>query len=235
METTYHWWIARVPGGTSGASTAPGADRHTSAAIWSSTAATACWRSTGGRRRPSPSTPPPRVPSDFLALGAALPGIGAQIPDGVRRAPWPPAAAAVDEDGVGTHAVALARVMEKAAGSVALVTPDRWMDRVRAALAGTRFADATAGPLSAGINLVDLRVVKGLEFDAIVVVDPAAILAQPLDGGVGGLYTALTRSTRALAIVHPGPLPPSIGDSELLRRIGGSDPAAAWSALGAPA
>jgi hypothetical protein len=39
------------------------------------------------------------------------------------------------------------------------------------------------------------------------VVEPAAILAQELDGGPGGLYTALTRSTRALAVVHAQPLP----------------------------
>jgi DNA helicase IV len=61
--------------------------------------------------------------------------------------------------------------------------------------------------LGPGINLLDLHVAKGLEFDAIVVVEPAAILAERPDGGVGGLYTALTRATRALAIVHSLPLP----------------------------
>ena len=119
-------------------------------------------------------------------------------------APWPPVAVRADPDSLGEIAVRLARAMAESAGSVAVVTPGQSMPHVRAALAGVPFADGTSGPLSAGINLLDLHVVKGLEFDAVVVVDPQAILAQPLSGGAGALYTALTRSTRALAIVHAG-------------------------------
>ena len=90
------------------------------------------------------------------------------------------------------------------------------MDAVRAAL--TDFVDATSGAaLGSGVNLIDLHVAKGLEFDAIVVVEPAAILAERPDGGVGGLYTALTRSTRALAIVHAQPLPDALQDVDVLR------------------
>ena len=48
--------------------------------------------------------------------------------------------------------------------------------------------DATDGsPLGAGVNLIDLHVAKGLEFDAVVVVEPEAILRERPDGGVGGL------------------------------------------------
>jgi hypothetical protein len=71
--------------------------------------------------------------------------------------------------------------------------------------------------LSADINLLDLHVTKGLEFDAIVVVEPAAILAERPDGGPGGLYTALTRATRALAVVHAQALPQAILDTGVLR------------------
>ena len=71
--------------------------------------------------------------------------------------------------------------------------------------------------MSADINLLDLHVTKGLEFDAIVVVEPAAILAERPDGGPGGLYTALTRATRALAVVHADPLPQELLDARVLR------------------
>ena len=74
-----------------------------------------------------------------------------------------------------------------------------------------------ASPLSAGINLLDLHVTKGLEFDAIVVVEPAAILAERPDGGPGGLYTALTRATRALVVVHSSPLPRELPEAGVLR------------------
>lgn len=46
---------------------------------------------------------------------------------------------------------------------------------------------------------------KGMEFDGVVVVEPAAIAA--LAHGLGLLYVALTRSTDHLVIVHDEPLP----------------------------
>ena len=47
---------------------------------------------------------------------------------------------------------------------------------------------------------------KGLEFDTVLIADPAAILAaHPL--GHNDLYVAMTRATRALGVVHPGPPP----------------------------
>jgi superfamily I DNA/RNA helicase len=101
-------------------------------------------------------------------------------------------------------------------GSVGVVAPHACLEEVRAALDGA--VDATHGAaLGAGVNLIDLHVAKGLEFDAVVVVEPAAILAERPDGGVGGLYTALTRSTRALAIVHARPLPDELRDAGVLR------------------
>jgi DNA helicase IV len=172
-----------------------------------------------------------RVPNDFLRLASAVPVIAAKIPEGVRVAPWPPVAVRAGPDSLGATAVGLARAMEATAGSVAIVAPDERMSQVRAALAGVPFADGTAEPLSAGINLLDLHVVKGLEFDAVVVIDPQAILAQPLSGGAGALYTALTRSTRALAIVHADTLPPALASSPLLTHLGGGDPEAEWARL----
>jgi hypothetical protein len=74
-------------------------------------------------------------------------------------------------------------------------------------------------------------VVKGLEFDAVVVVEPAAILEQRPDGGRGGLYTALSRSTRALAIVHAEPLPAQLATAPGLATLGGPDVAGRWADL----
>jgi DNA helicase IV len=47
---------------------------------------------------------------------------------------------------------------------------------------------------------------KGLEFDSVIVVDPAAILASS-PRGHNDLYVAMTRATHRLGVVHPGPLP----------------------------
>jgi len=50
---------------------------------------------------------------------------------------------------------------------------------------------------------------KGLEFDAVLVVDPERILA---DGprGAAELYVALTRATQRLGVLHQGPLPKAL-------------------------
>ncbi|EOD65457.1 HelD family protein [Amycolatopsis vancoresmycina] len=47
---------------------------------------------------------------------------------------------------------------------------------------------------------------KGLEFDAVVIADPAAVLAAG-PHGPRDLYVAMTRATRSLGVVHPGPVP----------------------------
>ncbi len=49
---------------------------------------------------------------------------------------------------------------------------------------------------------------KGLEFDSVVVVEPARFLDE--ENGLSLLYVALTRSTDRLAIVHQRPLPDSL-------------------------
>lgn len=46
---------------------------------------------------------------------------------------------------------------------------------------------------------------KGLEFDTVVLVEPAAILAE--EHGLSLLYVAVTRATHRLVIVHADPLP----------------------------
>ncbi|MGW0892060.1 RNA polymerase recycling motor ATPase HelR [Saccharopolyspora sp. NPDC002578] len=50
---------------------------------------------------------------------------------------------------------------------------------------------------------------KGLEYDAVLVVDPERILA---DGprGAAELYVALTRATQRLGVLHTGSLPPAL-------------------------
>ncbi|MET1075862.1 MAG: ATP-binding domain-containing protein, partial [Umezawaea sp.] len=49
------------------------------------------------------------------------------------------------------------------------------------------------------------RDAKGLEFDSVLVVDPAGILAAPL--GANDLYVAMTRTTRRLVVLCVGSVP----------------------------
>jgi len=54
--------------------------------------------------------------------------------------------------------------------------------------------------------------VKGLEFDAVVLEEPAAVLEGP--GGASDLYVAMTRPTRYLHVTHSRDLPVSMLDAD---------------------
>ena len=71
-------------------------------------------------------------------------------------------------------------------------------------------ASTTAGPRAPGstirVTVVPVSVVKGLELDGVVVVEPARIVRDE-DQGLRALYVALTRPTQRLTIVHAEELP----------------------------
>jgi DNA helicase IV len=60
------------------------------------------------------------------------------------------------------------------------------------------------------IPVLTPRQAKGLEFDHVVVVEPAAV-ADDGDRGLRELYVALTRPTKTLVVVHARPLPEPLG------------------------
>jgi superfamily I DNA and RNA helicase len=63
--------------------------------------------------------------------------------------------------------------------------------------------------LTSEVVLLGARQAKGLEFDSVLIADPAAILtASPR--GRGDLYVAMTRSTQRLGVLHPGPPPTEV-------------------------
>jgi len=90
-------------------------------------------------------------------------------------------------------------------GIVGVIAPDSLLDALRAAL-----------PQTARVELVAAGLAKGLEFDHVVVVEPAAFVTGPTDDrtghrvGLRHLYVALTRAVSRLTIVHTEPLPPEL-------------------------
>jgi superfamily I DNA/RNA helicase len=70
-------------------------------------------------------------------------------------------------------------------------------------------ADASAadGPdLDDQVVVLTVSQAKGLEFDSVLIADPAQILAES-PHGLSDLYIALSRATQRLGVLHPGPLP----------------------------
>ena len=60
------------------------------------------------------------------------------------------------------------------------------------------------------VTVLPATLAKGLEFDHVVVVEPAAIAGQG-PAGPRRLYVAITRCTRSLTVVHSAPLPAVLG------------------------
>jgi DNA helicase IV len=93
-------------------------------------------------------------------------------------------------------------------GNVAVVCATSAYDEVVAAFeaAGVRIGRARRDGFTSAITVVPVALVKGLEVDATVVVEPARILREEQQGA-RSLYVAVTRSTKRLTMVHSEPLP----------------------------
>lgn len=92
---------------------------------------------------------------------------------------------------------------ELSEGTLAVIAPDQLLGDLRQLFdeggPGSNILDAAVGVFSA-------TEAKGLEFDAVVLVEPALIAGDSV-AGLRSLYVALTRATRLLAVVHTLPLP----------------------------
>jgi DNA helicase IV len=104
----------------------------------------------------------------------------------------------------------LAAVLREGEGTVGVIVPAELLEETRAGLAslGLRWADSVAEELAPSVQLLVPREAKGLEFDHVIVAEPAAIVTER--GGVAGLrelYVSLTRPTTTLVVVHARPLP----------------------------
>jgi DNA helicase IV len=154
-----------------------------------------------------------RTPAEIMDVAAdVLAGIdpALETPRSVRtsgHAPWRLEVSAADLPGeVARAAVELAE--QSGEGKLAVIVPPARLEdlarAVTAALPGTAVGDDP--DLTSPAVVVTVSQAKGLEFDAVLIADPAQII----DGsprGLGDLYVALTRATQRLAVVHPGAIP----------------------------
>lgn len=94
-------------------------------------------------------------------------------------------------------------------GTLAVVAPAVEVARLARALDGAlpgQVGDGHRRALSARVSVLAPEEVKGLEFDDVVVVEPATVIAAS-GRGRSDLYVALSRPTRRLVVVHHEPLP----------------------------
>lgn len=101
-------------------------------------------------------------------------------------------------------------------GRIAVIIAEhRIPEQVRALHASTGVSAVGSGSSGVDdeISVMTAKDAKGLEFDAVVVVEPAELVDEH---GAGDLYVAMTRPTAHLGLVHARPLPAGIvGDSSI--------------------
>jgi DNA helicase IV len=171
------------------------------------------------RWRLAPLTVNYRTPSEVMAVGAdVLAAIdpALETPRSVRDSghqPWRLEAPAESfADAIGTGAMRLAE--QAGEGKLAVIVPAERLDElgkvVSSVLPGTALG---ADPdLTTPVVVLTVRQAKGLEFDCVLIADPALILAES-PRGLNDLYVALTRATQRVGVVHPGEIP------EVLKRL----------------
>jgi superfamily I DNA/RNA helicase len=93
-------------------------------------------------------------------------------------------------------------------GRLAVIAPATRQAELAAAIPGAVAGDR-AEALDAPVALLTVAQAKGLEFDRVVLADPAGIIAQSPQGG-HDVYVAITRATHRLTVVHDGDLPPML-------------------------
>jgi DNA helicase IV len=93
-------------------------------------------------------------------------------------------------------------------GSAAVIAADDQLPGLAATLAAAGLPHALLEGAATGdqITLVPVTLAKGLEFDQVIVVEPAAIAAAE-GRGLHRLYVALTRAVSRLTVLHAEPLP----------------------------
>ncbi len=159
-----------------------------------------------------------RTPAEVMALAAAVLAEAAPElapPSSARQSGQPPRAVHVSAGSLLDEAVvaALGETTAVSPGKVAVIAPldrlDELSARLEAPAAGAHeelSATEARHLLEAPLAVLGLDAARGLEFDSVVLVEPAAIVAEHSQG-LRALYVALTRTTRRLTILHSGKLP----------------------------
>jgi DNA helicase IV len=169
------------------------------------------------RWRLAPLTVNYRTPAEVMVVAAdVLKAIDPDLalPRSVRESghePWQLESA--PDELAATVAQAAVRLADQAGdGKLAVIVPQGLAAelgaRVSAVLPGTAIG---ADPdLTSPVVVLTVRQAKGLEFDCVLIADPARMLTES-PRGLNDLYVALTRATQQVGVVHPGKLPDVFG------------------------
>nr|WP_232792608.1 AAA family ATPase [Actinacidiphila yeochonensis] len=159
-----------------------------------------------------------RVPREVIAyasrlLPAIAPGLAPAT--SVRESRGALSVRQVAPDALDAAVLAACRDSLEQEGSIGLIAADARLPELAAALAADGLPYLEPGEetsAQARLTLVPASLAKGLEYDYVVLDDPAAIVAGEPDTrtGLRRLYVCLTRPVSGLTVVHADPLPDAL-------------------------
>jgi DNA helicase IV len=151
-----------------------------------------------------------RTPSEIMDLANRLLAVAApDIPAtrSVRSTGEIPEFRRVDD--LVAEVSATARDFVTRRGTTAVIAPEELHLAIVESLSDIGAAATGPEALDARVGVFDALDAKGLEFDHVVVVEPAR-LVPPDRAGLRTLYVTLTRATQTLRVVHSAPLPEAL-------------------------
>ena len=149
-----------------------------------------------------------RTPEEIMAVaGDVLAAVAPeeQPPESVRTEGVPPRAVRIGGIAEVAGAIDAELAGMEDGGRLAVIAPNARMAELAGAIPEAVPGDSP-DMLDAQVALLTVGQAKGLEFDRVVLVDPAGIVAQSPVGG-HDLYVAVTRATHRLLVAHEGELP----------------------------
>jgi len=152
-----------------------------------------------------------RTPAEIMDVAAEVLGAAttdAVVARSVRATGRVPTARSAPAWGMPAEVAAVVVELARRDGTIGVIGATADLPALAAALraAGVPPGDPEQVGLTEKVTLLDVTAVKGLEFDAVVVAEPAAIVEEA-ESGLRALFVALTRPTRELVAVHARPLP----------------------------
>lgn len=157
-----------------------------------------------------------RTPAQIAEAAARMAnaaGLVVSAPKAVREGRWAPIVDRVPELIPALLQALPEELSAVEGGLLAIIAPERLLAEVRSALAGVygRRIGFGAGSMGQDIVVTSPREAKGLEFDGVVVLEPAEML-DPRSIRVGDLYVSMTRPTQRLRLIATGEIPAGIED-----------------------
>ncbi len=148
-----------------------------------------------------------RTPSEIMDLAALL-LTSVKSPRSIRTSGRPPSFAPTEPDKLAVATAAAVRQIYDQPGTAAVIVPGSLYGQVVAELTkeALKFGEAGKQGLSEKVTIAAVELVKGLEFDSVIVVEPSRIAGESPQG-LHALYVALTRATQTLTVLHAEPLP----------------------------